>query len=579
MLRPTRALLEPAQEIAAAGLSELASGAIFEREAKKAKELEELKAGGLGSIFGAALGKAKAKAKAEAEAEAGGGSSAAEAAPGVPTGPPTDAAAAAPVAASSSTGAAAAPAGADKTASDDSREGTSSMKKRMSSLLKKAANIPVVAEEAPAAQPSSDRLVLIAEAGGITPLVTMLSATNALARENAAGALMHLASDPLNRVSIAKANGILPLVTILDDGTALAHQHAAEALLRLAINNIDNQTAASKHLVSLLANESTGTQKRTAHVLSELAANNPGSPVIIVNAGAISPLVNLLSVGALVVKQEVAGALSNLSLNSPSTQLAIATGLVALLGTGTAEAQEHVTQLLLTLTTDVDNLAAIAKTGAIRGLILQVKGSDKHSSIKAQELAAAVLSTLSCASEANCDAISSQNGIRPLIALLSSESSAAQAKASAVLADLARKSNRNKQHILAEGGLPLFVTLLDYRTRNEKDNAWKDNPPPTRAEAAGALLNLSAGQAETQVSAIQAPSERRASVMITCSAVDCEPHTLRADCGAGHAQKLVAEAGALKLLVNLLNEQDDHARRKGAGALSALCRSSADNRE
>jgi hypothetical protein len=33
----------------------------------------------------------------------------------------------------------------------------------------------------------------------------MLSSANRLARENAAGALMHLAQDPLNRVAIARA--------------------------------------------------------------------------------------------------------------------------------------------------------------------------------------------------------------------------------------------------------------------------------------------------------------------------------------------------------------------------------------
>ena len=102
------------------------------------------------------------------------------------------------------------------------------------------------------------RLVLISEAGGITPLVTMLSSANSLARENAAGALMHLARDPANQIAIAKANGILPLVTILDDGTPLAHQHSAEAILRLAVKNVENQTQTAKHLVALLANENTG---------------------------------------------------------------------------------------------------------------------------------------------------------------------------------------------------------------------------------------------------------------------------------------------------------------------------------
>jgi hypothetical protein len=90
----------------------------------------------------------------------------------------------------------------------------------------------------------------------------------------------------------AGANGILPLVNILDDGTDLAHEHAAEALLRLATNNVENQIQSSKNLVALLANENTGTQRRTAHVISELAAMNPSSPV---SAGAILPLAPMIS--------------------------------------------------------------------------------------------------------------------------------------------------------------------------------------------------------------------------------------------------------------------------------------------
>lgn len=68
-------------------------------------------------------------------------------------------------------------------------------------------------------EPEKDRLALISEAGGINPLVLMLSSANSQARENAAGALMHLALDPENQVAIAKADGIKPLVAILEDGT------------------------------------------------------------------------------------------------------------------------------------------------------------------------------------------------------------------------------------------------------------------------------------------------------------------------------------------------------------------------
>ena len=123
--------------------------------------------------------------------------------------------------------------------------------------------------------------------------------------------------------------------TLMDDGiTPRAHQHASDALQRLADGNPENQAVMAKHAVSLLSNPSAGAQKRAAKTLQTLGARNPGSPVLIVNAGAISPLVNLLALGITAVKEEAASALATLSLNSPSTQLAISTGIITLLGTG-----------------------------------------------------------------------------------------------------------------------------------------------------------------------------------------------------------------------------------------------------
>ena len=95
------------------------------------------------------------------------------------------------------------------------------------------------------------------------PLVTLLTTGTTQARENAAGALWHLALEESNQSAIAKCNGISPLVTILDDGTEQAHKHAADALARLAISNADNQAQIAKHCVALLSNPSTGAQQRS----------------------------------------------------------------------------------------------------------------------------------------------------------------------------------------------------------------------------------------------------------------------------------------------------------------------------
>ena len=311
--------------------------------------------------------------------------------------------------------------------------------------------------------------------------------------------------------------------TLMDDGiTPRAHQHASDALQRLADGNPENQAVIAKHAVSLLSNPSAGAQRRAAKTLQTLGARNLGSPVLIVNAGAISPLVNLLALGITAVKEEAASALATLSLNSPSTQLAISTGIITLLGTGNAETQEHVTGLLLTLSQDNDNRMAISKAGAIPRLVTQLRTMASPAGARSQELAAAVLARLSGDSDKNVSAIATAGGVRSLVPLLASSSAAAQAHAAACLSDLCRTSLRNKNAILAENGIQMLVTLLSNPLSHSN----------TKAEAAGALLALSSGQPENQ--------------------------------------KAIADAGAIKPLVALLGDDDNYARRKAAGAIAAI---------
>ena len=191
-----------------------------------------------------------------------------------------------------------------------------------------------------------DRLSVIAAAGGITPLVGLLTTGDAAGKERAASALLHLSIDAVNRDAVAKAGGIPPLVQLLDDTAPQAHEVAIQALARMAHDSPDHQTPIAKKLVALLSTNSEGTQRRSAHMLWELAANNQGAPVRIVNAGAISPLVALMGKGSVEAKDEAVGALSCLAQNDSSNQLAIATGLVHLLGLSPTESQEKLKEVV-----------------------------------------------------------------------------------------------------------------------------------------------------------------------------------------------------------------------------------------
>lgn len=209
---------------------------------------------------------------------------------------------------------------------------------------------------------TEDRLAAISAANGIPPLITLVSTGNLIAKERAANALWHLTVSKANCDAIAKAGGIPSLAQLLDDGPSASHEHAIGTLTRLAESQT-SQTIIAKKLVSLLSGESDGTQRRCAHMLCELSILN-GAPVRIVNAGAISPLVAILSKSSKEAKEEAISALSGLAANEPSNQLAIATGLVKLLGLEKEEAQ-----------TQLDRIMGKFAAAQVRGILITPRTS------------------------------------------------------------------------------------------------------------------------------------------------------------------------------------------------------------
>lgn len=376
-----------------------------------------------------------------------------------------------------------------------------------------------------------DRLSAIADAGGIGPLVGLVTNGNAMGKERAASALWHLSVDAVNQVSVAKAGGIPPIVQLLDDGTPQATVFAADALSRLAHNNTENQTNIAKKLVSLLGYKNADAQRRAAHALWQLASKNQGAPVRVVNAGAISPLVMLLGTGSIEAKEEAAEALRSLAHNNPSNQLAIATGLVALLGTGTAEGQEQVTKMLIKFAEDPHNRTAISEAGAVQRLIGQLRGGGE-TSIKAQELAAAVLVHLCEDSQENLDALVEHEGIEPLVLLLQGENEEAQARAAAAICRITLNQTDIQTRVAAQGAIDPLVALLSHGKSVD-----------ARSEAASALWSLSTANTVTQ--------------------------------------QAIADAGAIPPLVRLLHENSDDqskreaAQRQAARALATLAKDNA----
>ena len=113
---------------------------------------------------------------------------------------------------------------------------------------------------------------------------------------DAAGALADMGDDE-SRVAIARAGGIVPLVALLTAQDPAAGAEAARALrslTRIAENKVlIAQAGAIAPLVTLVQSGTDGQKKSAAAALKNLAANAENQ-VLIAQAGAIAPLVTLV---------------------------------------------------------------------------------------------------------------------------------------------------------------------------------------------------------------------------------------------------------------------------------------------
>jgi vacuolar protein 8 len=144
---------------------------------------------------------------------------------------------------------------------------------------------------------------IVAEAGGIAPLVELLRDGSAEAKLWAAMALGHLACNrATNQVLIAEAGGIAPLVELLRDGSAGAEMWAAWALGILACNDANRvliaEAGAIPRLVELLRDGSAEAKFEAASALCNLAHNNDANAVAIAAAVGFDAVVELARSGS-----------------------------------------------------------------------------------------------------------------------------------------------------------------------------------------------------------------------------------------------------------------------------------------
>ena len=218
---------------------------------------------------------------------------------------------------------------------------------------------------------NDENKVLIAQAGAIAPLVTLVQSGTDRQKESAAWALRNLALNDENQVLIAQAGAIAPLVTLVQSGTDGQKEYAAGTLWNLAWNNAEHQVLIAQAgsiapLVTLVQSGTDGQKEQAAGTLWSLAVNDENQ-VLIAQAGAIAPLVALVQSGTDGQKEQAAGTLWFLAGNAENKVLIAQAGaiapLVTLVQSGTAGQKEQAAATLRRLALNAENQVLIAKAG------------------------------------------------------------------------------------------------------------------------------------------------------------------------------------------------------------------------
>ena len=186
---------------------------------------------------------------------------------------------------------------------------------------------------------------------------------------------------------------------------AEAKERSAKMLAKFASKNEEHsallvKAGAISPLVALLTKGTSGSKEASASTLAYVGANNASRQALIADAGAISPLADLLRTGSNKVQQQAAAALGSLS-ESPDYQLpmiksGVIAPLVRLLREGIDDAKISAAACLSNLcTASPEARASVADAGAVPLLLGMI------SSGKTQTSAAHALAELCASHEPN----------------------------------------------------------------------------------------------------------------------------------------------------------------------------------
>ncbi|CAE8605100.1 unnamed protein product [Polarella glacialis] len=321
------------------------------------------------------------------------------------------------------------------------------------------------------------------------------------------GAPLWLREMPLDKHRseiIGVAKGVLPTASALagkavDDHAQIPQTPELDATHRIEEvekihNSTDNPAFAGQ--LEMLRHGNQDEKQRAAFMLRIFASEHAENQVAIAEAGAIAPLVQMLTDRRPTLREEAVRALWNLARNNKrinsENQAAIGRAgaippLIRLLGDEEPRVRVVAAALLNDLATDnVENQVAITESGAIEPLVRILKTDEAPALV----MAASLLKSLATNNGDRKVSVALVAAVRPLVALLRADTLLAQEQATSTLGALAAHSREIQAAIANAGAISVLVERL--------------HGDMMQGTAATALRNLAADHAENQVAIVQA---------------------------------------------------------------------------
>ncbi|XP_027330959.1 U-box domain-containing protein 4-like isoform X1 [Abrus precatorius] len=247
---------------------------------------------------------------------------------------------------------------------------------------------------------------------------------------------------------------------------ATASSQTRRLLIACASENSDDFI---RQLVADLHSSSVDDQKQAAMEIRLLAKNKPENRIKIAKAGAIKPLISLISSQDLQLQEYGVTAILNLSLCDENKELIASSGaikpLVRALNTGTSTAKENAACSLLRLSQVEENKAAIGRYGAIPLLVNLLESGG----IRGKKDASTALYSLCTVKENKMRAVKA--GIMKVLVELMADFDSNMVDKSAYVVSVLVTVPEARAALVDEGGVPVLVEIVEVGTQRQKEIA------------------------------------------------------------------------------------------------------------